>query len=837
MKAGLDADVVVIGAGPIGTALAVNLGMNHVRTLVLETRGEDERPHAGTNATNARTMEHMRQWGVAAHFRATNPIDPQTGSTTLFVTRGHGHLLTSFQRPGSTSPLPFTCGAGVMGPQESIERALRRRLAELPAVSVRYGCSFERFEAVDDHVVVTYRDASGAPASCKAGYLVGADGSRSEVRRQLGIRMEGRSRIMRKSTWHIQSVAIRTLLLQRFGKAAFTWFANEDRTGAILIAQDEQGEFQYSDGPLEPGIDANDWDAAKGRLFRVLGAEVEVEPLFGGEVWLHSLVAPSFGHGRVFLAGEAAHLMSTYGGFGMNSGMGDVANLGWKLAAAVQGWAGPHLLDSYGSERIPVMRWIRDLTEHSATNVGPVFTRPGMEGEGQEGAAIREEIGRDIQRLKKPELHSFGAQFGAAYRNSPINVPDGTQPPKATFGEYTVSASPGMRAPHAWLAEDVSLFDHVAPGGFTFLRLDESIDTRPIELAAAVRGVPVEVVTPRHPGLRELYQGSLVLLRADHHVAWRADKIPDDPATVIDIVRGCVDPRAPHRLDVDGQVWAYEERGSGPAIVFLHGRLSGKGAWRRQMEALGARYRCIAFDFPGHGESPLHPDGWSMNDLVAAIPRLLDGLGEQQAALVGLSLGGAVAMRAAVTAPERVRALVTMGAGGDRPGRDALERQARLGQTLLHGSPVERREAVARRQATSHTRGWAQAHPYEALIERNLVLSYDGRAMAHVTDPKPDREPIDMEARFRDIRCPTLVVWGDEDVRASWGPRMVDAIPDARLVTIAGAGHHVTDDASAAATAALVEFMDGVHYDRAPSQRIAPVPHPRRKGTSMAIAT
>jgi hypothetical protein len=305
-----------------------------------------------------------------------------------------------------------------------------------------------------------------------------------------------------------------------------------------LLAQNDDGLYQFFDCPIEEGVDGSDWEVMKARLLRTVGRDVEVEPVEGGGFKVNSVVAPEFHRGRVFLAGESAHHISVFGGFGMNTGIGDAADLGWKLAAAVHGWAGPELLPSYSAERIPVVKWIRDLTEWSTQHVGHTWTQPGMELPGPEGDALREEIGEEILAVKNAELMSFGAQFGAAYYDSPIIASDGTLPPAATFGEFTPSASPGARAPHAWLDDGTAVFDHVALQGFTLLWLSSEVDTQAFEDAAAEAGIPFSVATLRGEGLSELFGAALVLVRPDHYVAWRGAAVPEDPGRVLDIARG-----------------------------------------------------------------------------------------------------------------------------------------------------------------------------------------------------------------------------------------------------------------------------------------------------------
>jgi 2-polyprenyl-6-methoxyphenol hydroxylase-like FAD-dependent oxidoreductase len=541
----LDADVVVVGAGPVGTALAVDLALSGVRTIVLEARAAGDPPHPGTNLTNIRTMEHFRRWGVVEHVRAANPVGDDVARDVQFVTRGDGHMIVNLEGALQFDErMPFTSGAPHFGPQASIEAGLRARLGQLDACELRFDASFERFVSHDDYVEVVYRDGDGVERSVTGAYLVGADGARSRVRRQLGIRMEGRPRIQYGASWYVQSTEMRDLLAERFGSAAMVWFVNDDRTGAIVIAQNSDGRFQYYDGPLDPSVDGDDWERSRQALFRLLGREVDVEPIEGGGLWLNSLVPPTFQDGRVFLVGESCHLISTFGGFGMNTGVGDAADLGWKLAAAVLGWAGEELLASYDEERIPIVRWIRDLTEESTAHGGPKFWRAGMEERGPEGDALRAEIASQIVDAKQRELVSLGAQFGAAYRESPITVPDGTEPPHASFGQFEPSASPGARVPHVWLDGDRSLFDEVALCGFTLLVLDATAKTAPLERAARERGVPLKLLPVDSAELAAQCAAALVLVRPDHHVAWRGRSLPADAGLVLDVARGVPGARA-----------------------------------------------------------------------------------------------------------------------------------------------------------------------------------------------------------------------------------------------------------------------------------------------------
>lgn len=534
-----DSQVIIVGAGPVGTALAVDLALAGIDVVALESRGEGQRPHPGTNLTNIRSMEHMRHWGAAGHLAAANPVGADVARDVKFITRGNGHLLLHLPGAvGATGPLPFTSATPHYGPQSSIEKGLLARLAELPSASIRWNATFQSYEELNDRVVVHYRDNDREMRTISAAYLVGADGSRSAIRRQAGIQMEGTARLAHFAAWYIRSPELLELLADSFGRVAFYWFANEDETGAILMPQDSHGLFQFFDGPLPADADGADWDSMKQRLFSAVGREVEVEVVEPTDFWVNSIVAAAFQSGRVLLAGESCHHVSVFGGFGMNLGIGDAADLGWKLAGTLKGWAGPDLLASYSAERVPVVRWIRDLTEESTRHTGESWTVAGMEAATGEGERLRAEIGQRIALEKQKELVSLGAQFGAAYRGSPVVVPDGTEPPPATFGEFAPSASPGARAPHLWLAEGRSLYDEVAHEGFTLLHFDAAASVTGLAKAAASRGVPLRVVEVSHPDAQAAYGAAIALIRPDHHVAWRGAVAPADPLAVIDTIRG-----------------------------------------------------------------------------------------------------------------------------------------------------------------------------------------------------------------------------------------------------------------------------------------------------------
>jgi hypothetical protein len=266
--------------------------------------------------------------------------------------------------------------------------------------------------------------------------------------------------------------------------------------------------------------------------------DLEIE-IVGTDLWVaHRLVADRYSRGRVFLGGDACHLHPPFGGFGMNMGIGDAVDLGWKLAATLRGWGGPELLASYELERRPVHeRTIGEAVANYST-VGNQLVRPALEEPGFAGDATRSEVGNIILATKVHEFKSLGLVLGSRYRDSPVIIPDGTEPPADHSMVYVPSAYPGCLAPHHWLADGSSLYDHFGQG-FTLLVTDgDPPAARDLAEYAAARGVPLKVVAPADARLRARYEARFALIRPDQHVAWRGDVVPADFDALLTRVTG-----------------------------------------------------------------------------------------------------------------------------------------------------------------------------------------------------------------------------------------------------------------------------------------------------------
>jgi hypothetical protein len=374
---------------------------------------------------------------------------------------------------------------------------------------------------------------SGRRVELRARYVIGCDGGQSFVRRALGIRYEGEGSLDQPFfggtmvSTHLRIPSFYEHL--RFAPCWQYWIVNPSfRT--LLYTLDGVDEFLLQTRMAR--------DEAPNLVRQSVGADVDLELLGQGE-WTagQALVAESFGHGRVFLCGDAAHLFTPTGGFGMNTGIDDAANLAWKLAAAVQGWGGADLLATYETERKPIAVRNTTAAHRFARSVGEVPVSPAMDEDSAEGEAARRAAAAFLSTFGE-EFASLGIQLGARYDGSPLVVPDGSSPPPDDPVTYVPSACPGGRAPHFLLRDGSSLFDRLGRG-FTLLSFGPTdAGAHRLEAAAAARRVPFTVLEADVPEARELYERDYALIRPDQHVAWRGDAVPDDADDLLDRITG-----------------------------------------------------------------------------------------------------------------------------------------------------------------------------------------------------------------------------------------------------------------------------------------------------------
>ena len=542
----LDADVAIVGAGPVGLTLAIDLASRGRSVVVLETRRRGEPPNVKCNHVAARTMEQFRRLGLVAHVRdAGLPADYP--NDVVFRTSVTGTELSRIRIPGRATRYCDTSGPDGWWPtpepphrinQIYLEPILFAHAEEKAGVTIRNRCEATSIAQDDEGVTIDARDLDGdADFSVRARFLVGCDGGRSMTRKSIGATLAGTPVIQRVQSTYIRAPALLGLVP---GERAWSCYAANPRRSGVCFAIDGKETWLVHNHLManEEDFEAVDRDASIRSILGV-GPDFAYE-ILSKEDWIgRRLVADRFRDRRVFIAGDAAHLWVPYAGYGMNAGIADALNLSWHLSAHLAGWADARVLDAYEIERLPiteqVSRFAMDHAQQMIKARGAV--PPRIEEPGPEGDAIRAEQGQKSYELNVQQFCCAGLNFGYFYDRSPLIAYDDEVAPTYTMGGFTPSTVPGCRAPHFWLADGRSLYDAFGTD-YTLLRFDRAVNVASLAWAAHQRGVPLTVLDVPRESTPAEYGHALVLCRADQHVAWRGDAVPKNAEALIDRLCG-----------------------------------------------------------------------------------------------------------------------------------------------------------------------------------------------------------------------------------------------------------------------------------------------------------
>jgi 2-polyprenyl-6-methoxyphenol hydroxylase-like FAD-dependent oxidoreductase len=510
--------VLIVGGGPFGLTLAIELGRRGIGTVLVD-QNSGTTQNAAANATQARTMEHFRRLGFADEVRALG-LPPDFPTDIAYFTRFARHELARFTLPSSrdarqlvttlsgswsAAELPHRCN------QKFIEPVLRRHAEALPSVSVNYGCRMTAFRDHGDFV-----DVHLEGQTIKAQYLIGADGPRSTVRVALGIRYAGETGITRPfAGGRMYAVYARMPDYYRMVPHRPAWMnvAFNPQRRCFMPAVDGKSEFAFhTQLQGDEREDSLSEAQAKAMVQQCVGLPLRVE-VIARAPWTagHSLVAERFFRNRIFIGGDAAHLFTPMGGLGYNTAIEDAVNLGWKLAAVLKGVASKDLLESYQAERRPLALRNTAYAKGFADSLGNYVPAPEIEDDTPAGEAARKRAGEYYAAHGRAEFNIPGITFGGRYDGSPAIVSDGTAPPPDTPNVYVPSACPGGRPPHLWMPDGRSLYDLF---GFEWTLL-------------AFKPTPeqpqMKLVELKSEEARDLYGADFVLIRPDQIVAWRGN--------------------------------------------------------------------------------------------------------------------------------------------------------------------------------------------------------------------------------------------------------------------------------------------------------------------------
>jgi len=539
--------VLISGGGPVGLVLSIELAWRGVPSIVLNTEPTTA-VHPQGNTHNSRTMEHYRRLGIADRVRAVG-LPPEFTTDISYLTRFTGHEFARIPMPSSAEKqrriaeqdMSFLTPEPIhRSSQFYVEPELFAHAETLDGIDLRFGWELIDFTQYADRVESTIRHSeTGDTETIVSKWLAGCDGAQGYTRRALDIpyRGEGGDEVAffigKMLSVYIDAPGIHDVM--NMEPAWQYWTVNNDARTCI-VTLDAKGKFvvlaKYPDSgePDEAEIICDIQDA--------FGAEIDIE-VISIRQWTagNALVADRYGDGRVLLAGDAVHLFTPTGGFGMNTGVEDAVNLGWKIAAVHHGWAPDTLLDTYEGERRPIGIRNTQSSRKLASDVATIQVPAALEEETAEGQKARADLGRHLSGFTE-EFASLGIQLGARYDASPLIANDGTEPPPDSPVEYVPTACPGGRAPHQWLNDGASIHDRFGKW-FTLVKFGSaSTDTAAFAAAAEALDVPLDIVDVAEKAARDLYACTFALIRPDHHVAWRGDSLPADAEALMRQVSG-----------------------------------------------------------------------------------------------------------------------------------------------------------------------------------------------------------------------------------------------------------------------------------------------------------
>ena len=513
--------VLVVGGGPVGLSLAMDLKYHGVSTVVVEPREWVSylRPRAKT--TSARTMEFYRRWGFADTVRKVAPMHIDWAKDIVFCTTLTGHEVTRLSGALGLHlhQNALSAEAGQQVPQPIVEQAMRDVLEHSDTTTLLFGWKAIDFEQRVDSVLVTIENTDGATATVEADYAVGADGPRSVVRDAIGAHYEGSSIPRPNLSVTFESEELGSLVPH--GNAVQYWILNPASPG--ILGRLDLEKTWWAISTARPIVDGEAEPDPEVVVKELIGRDVPIRVIATDPWTARTLIADTYRSGRMFIAGDAAHQNPPWGGHGYNTGVGDAINLGWKLAAVENGWAPEALLDSYQSERRPVAEtFVAAAAENGKSGPMALGTAELM-GDDAQFAKAQVSVAAGVQFAKRIEFHSDGLVFGLGY--------GGNADEQTTNGsDYLPIAAVGNRLPHKWLTPTESLFDRL---GKEYTVIGAAADVAPLTAEAARRGVPLSTLDDPSLKLDEFLGARVVLVRPDEHIAWMGGAIPESDAVGI----------------------------------------------------------------------------------------------------------------------------------------------------------------------------------------------------------------------------------------------------------------------------------------------------------------
>ena len=542
----VETQVLVVGGGPVGLTLAMDLARRGIRTVVAELRHKGEPPSVKCNHVSARSMEIFRRLGVAKAIRdAGLPADyPNDVSYRVSFT---GKELSRIPIPCRRDRYTASGGPDTWWPtaepphrinQIYLEPTLAAYAETIPGLTLLHRIEINGFEQTPEGVTAQgIQLDNGQAITIRADFLVGCDGGRSSIRRAIGATLSGTAEVQRVQSTYIRAPS---LLARSDLKPSWATFSlNPVRSGNVYAIDGRETWLVHNYlKPDEHEFDSVDRDWALRKILGV-GDDFSYE-ILRKEDWIgRRLVADKFREGRVFICGDAAHLWVPMAGYGMNAGIADATNLAWLLAAHLSGWAPAKILDAHEAERLPITEQVSVFAMNHALSLSRQRSAVpnNIDADDEAGAQARMALGKQAYDLNVQQYCCGGLNFGYYYDKSPIIAYDEATPPAYGMADFTPSTVPGCRVPHIWLNDGRSLYDALG-ADYTLLRFDPAIDVSDLMKEAAHARVPIKLLDVTSGESAGVYDRSLVLARPDQHVAWRSNRVPENSRELVELISG-----------------------------------------------------------------------------------------------------------------------------------------------------------------------------------------------------------------------------------------------------------------------------------------------------------
>ena len=542
----VETQVLVVGGGPVGLTLAMDLARRGIRTVVAELRPKGEPPSVKCNHVSARSMEIFRRLGVSKAIREAGLPADYPNDVSYRVSFA-GKELSRIPIPCRRERYTARGGPDTWWPtaepphrinQIYLEPTLSAHAETIAGLTLLNRVEINSFEQTPEGVTAqgTQLD-NNQTITIRADFLVGCDGGRSAIRRAMGATLSGTAEVQRVQSTYIRAPSL--LSMSNLKPAWATFSLNPVRSGNVYAIDGRETWLVHNYlKPDEHEFDSVDRDWALRNILGV-GADFSYE-IIRKEDWIgRRLVADKFREGRVFICGDAAHLWVPMAGYGMNAGIADAANLAWLLAAHLSGWAPAGILDAHEAERLPITEQVSVFAMNHALSLSRQRSEvpENIDADDEAGEQARLALGKRAYDLNVQQYCCGGLNFGYYYDKSPIIAYDEGTPPTYGMADFTPSTVPGCRVPHIWLNDGRSLYDALGPD-YTLLRFDTAVDVSDLMSEAARAQVPIKLLDVTSSESAGIYDRSLVLARPDQHVAWRGNLLPKDPRELVDLISG-----------------------------------------------------------------------------------------------------------------------------------------------------------------------------------------------------------------------------------------------------------------------------------------------------------